>query len=549
MNRYKPRYKIAFQSKSKVWPYKDSRLRRFFNIRGRKLVRRGFFKRYVLVFNNMKWTIARRYIRPYMRRRKAVRRRFRNAFYNKQQLRAFHGKVKETAFRKNFQKYLNSGANRNRSFFASLERRLDMFFFRMRLLPTIFACNQYILQHGVLVNRGIERSPNALLRPGDVVSLDVLHWKSFYVYFRQRLKYRLYGKRISLKRKFSRLKKKTWGIRRLLKLRKWVFLLKQKRVFLDLLILKSTKRFLNSYKIFRKIWEKMALRILEWKPWTISSNYSKEEWKTFLLNALNNRKRVLSEFNKFLFLEKQRRKLFYNVYSTWKQDFNTKSKQSSQFKLKFKFSDLTKEKKKAKTKKILFFSKTKKLKNKNFIKTVIYALGMLFQSYSNWLTIKLKFRIEESRFYYFILFFLSSIFSKQYDLTKIKNLIKSREILMVRKTIFWRKKLLSYYNLFFHRFVREKTLKSFFKSNPKLDKKTLRGNLLTYFLIRHQRRLKQTIRIPRLKKVHWAIPSYMYFDARTLRAVLLYQPTAKQIHYSFKCSLSGIASFYKSLAL
>jgi len=70
-NVYKPRYKIAFQAKNKIWPYKSSRLRRFFNIRGRKLVRRGKFKREVVVFNNMKWTIARRYIRPHMRRRKA----------------------------------------------------------------------------------------------------------------------------------------------------------------------------------------------------------------------------------------------------------------------------------------------------------------------------------------------------------------------------------------------------------------------------------------------------------------------------------------------
>jgi len=129
MNIYKPRYKIAFQAKNKIWPYKDSRLRRFFNIRGRKLVRRGFFKRYVVVLNNMKWTIARRYIRPYMRRRKAARRRFRNAFYTKQQLRAFHGKIKEEKFRNFFKKYLTHGVNRNLSFFAALERRLDIFFF------------------------------------------------------------------------------------------------------------------------------------------------------------------------------------------------------------------------------------------------------------------------------------------------------------------------------------------------------------------------------------------------------------------------------------
>jgi ribosomal protein S4 len=110
-----------------------------------------------------------------MRRRKAVRRRFRDAFYKKQQLRAFHGKIKELAFRKNFQRFLISGTNRNKSFFASLERRLDMFFFRMRLLPTIFACNQYILQHGVQVNKGFEYSPSALIRTGDTISLPIKH--------------------------------------------------------------------------------------------------------------------------------------------------------------------------------------------------------------------------------------------------------------------------------------------------------------------------------------------------------------------------------------
>ncbi len=110
-----------------------------------------------------------------MRRRKAVRRRFRDAFYRKQQLKAFHGKIKEHAFRKNFQKYLVSGVNRNKSFFSSLERRLDIFFFRMRLLPTIFACNQYILQHGILINEGVNKSPNALLNVGDIVSFNYAH--------------------------------------------------------------------------------------------------------------------------------------------------------------------------------------------------------------------------------------------------------------------------------------------------------------------------------------------------------------------------------------
>jgi len=64
-----------------------------------------------------------------MRRRKAVRRRFRNAFYNKQQLRAYFGQIQEEKFRNFFKKYVTTGTLRNSSFFTVLERRLDVFFF------------------------------------------------------------------------------------------------------------------------------------------------------------------------------------------------------------------------------------------------------------------------------------------------------------------------------------------------------------------------------------------------------------------------------------
>lgn len=43
--------------------------------------------------------------------------------------------------------------------------------FRARLLPTIFACHQYIHHLGLSVNGALEFSPQAILRPGDVVSL------------------------------------------------------------------------------------------------------------------------------------------------------------------------------------------------------------------------------------------------------------------------------------------------------------------------------------------------------------------------------------------
>jgi hypothetical protein len=110
-----------------------------------------------------------------MRRRKARKRRYRDAFYNKQKLRLFYGKIKETRFRTFYQKYLINSVNRNRSFFAALERRLDIFFFRSRLLPTIFACNQYIHHYGLSVNKKLEYSSHILLNPGDTISISKTH--------------------------------------------------------------------------------------------------------------------------------------------------------------------------------------------------------------------------------------------------------------------------------------------------------------------------------------------------------------------------------------
>jgi small subunit ribosomal protein S4 len=97
--------------------------------------------------------------------------RYRNSFYAKQQLRAFYGEVKETVFRNFYKKYLQSVTLRNKSFFSGLESRLDILFFRRRLLPTIFSCRQFIQHQGLEVNSIVEKSPRALIRTGDRISV------------------------------------------------------------------------------------------------------------------------------------------------------------------------------------------------------------------------------------------------------------------------------------------------------------------------------------------------------------------------------------------
>lgn len=141
----------------------------------------------MLVATSIKWLAVRRSRRPArvssgIRRIKSasdnktafgrpLKQRYRDRFYAKQQLRLFHGEIKETVFRNFFKTHLKSVAVRTKSFFAGLESRLDIILFRIRLLPTIFACRQFINHQGLEVNSVIQKSPRSLVSTGDRVSL------------------------------------------------------------------------------------------------------------------------------------------------------------------------------------------------------------------------------------------------------------------------------------------------------------------------------------------------------------------------------------------
>jgi ribosomal protein S4 len=89
----------------------------------------------------------------------------------KQKLRFFHGKRKEETFRNLFKTHLNRISLNTNSFFTALESRLDRIFFRIRLLPTIFACHQFIHYHGLEVNNSLEHSPRKEIKIGDILSV------------------------------------------------------------------------------------------------------------------------------------------------------------------------------------------------------------------------------------------------------------------------------------------------------------------------------------------------------------------------------------------
>jgi len=234
VNIYKPRYAIAHTAKSKVWPYKNSYLRRFFALRARRVQRGGLFRRCVLVATTMKWTRARRFIRPSRQSSGSKstpssnktafgsprKRRYSYRFYRKQQLRHFHGKIKENAFRRFFRTHLNTVGSRAHSFFSALESRLDRVFFRRRLLPTVYSCNQFIHHYGLELNNKLEHSPRALVSVGDRVSVPVGVWKPFYWDLFCRVYYRRWGLYVRRRRLRARVKKTLFRSKPLLSIQK-----------------------------------------------------------------------------------------------------------------------------------------------------------------------------------------------------------------------------------------------------------------------------------------------------------------------------------------
>jgi len=94
-------------------------------------------------------------------------------------------------------------------------------------------------------------------------------------------------------------------------------------------------------------------------------------------------------------------------------------------------------------------------------------------------------------------------------------------------------------------FWHKKIIKDSKKEKNKKDIKIKRSSLFYYLKYRKYKKRKRRTS-PRLKVIHWYIPSYIHFDTKTMLAIYLYNPLPEEIYYSFKCSLPKIYSFYKS---
>jgi small subunit ribosomal protein S4 len=61
------------------------------------------------------------------------------------------------------------------SFLNSLENRVDMVLFRMRLLPTVYAAHQYVDHQGVYINGRFLNVAGYTMKIGDIVNLKKEH--------------------------------------------------------------------------------------------------------------------------------------------------------------------------------------------------------------------------------------------------------------------------------------------------------------------------------------------------------------------------------------
>lgn len=215
------KYRICFQTKNKVWIYKNSRLRNFYRIRNRIVLDSTKMGKQFLITKNMKWTVARRKMVPYFWSKSRFYFFYKNLFFTKQRLKSFYGGLKEYQIRNIFKNTWNKEHNfRTNVFIGALEQRLGMVMFRMRLLPTIFACNQLVRHHGILVNNNLISLPSFRVKVGDFISIPKDYWFIFYNFIFERLRHRFWGQSLLVWRKefflrkiqFYRLRKKNFYV-------------------------------------------------------------------------------------------------------------------------------------------------------------------------------------------------------------------------------------------------------------------------------------------------------------------------------------------------
>lgn len=493
-NIYKPRYKVCYQTNNKVWIYKNSRLRKIYNIRSKIILRKSWKYKKIMVTKNMKWTIVRRFMVPYSKMRINFLYNYKNTLQLKQQLKKFYGKLKEHQLRTLFKKSWNKEQYFKRNIFiSSLEQRLDMVVYRMRILPTIFSSHQLIDHQGVLVNNQLVTIPGYKVKIGDIVSIKKNLWPIFYDVIYYKLKKRFFGQNLLI-----------WRKRLLLN-----------KVQSSLTSKKNQFRY-NLYFIKEYSYNKKRFKVLNhfiYMQYLFFKSLKKEE--KYTNDLINNKQILFYKLLNYILLNKINKELNI-IKMNIKKLFNWTNKNYLNI-----FNIMIK-------------------KNYYISKMFLLLICLINEQNLNWKFEKNKqiiinnnlLNIESKNKTLLLLIFnknkLKDNFYNNYEY-KQKNLLKK-----FRR--FLKKKYNKVFKLNYHI--------SLSNRRPLFNKRSLR-------LIRNLKyqKKKKTHFSDRCLKHHWYTPNYLEVDYKTLRASFLYYPTNAEVFYGFPCSFDKIISFYKERAL
>ena len=489
-NIYKPRLKICYQTKNKVWIYKNSRLRKFYNIRHKVILRNHWSYKKTIATKNMKWTVARRTMVPYNKKRINFLYNYKNTLYLKQQLKNFYGKIREYQLRNIFKQSWNQKQSFKRNvFISSLEQRLDMVVYRTRVLPTIFSCHQLIDHQGVFVNNELITIPGYRIKIGDIVSLKKNFWVIFYNIILKKLKKRLMGKNLSIKRKYTYFT----TFQRILKKKKYFFK-KKYHFFFETEYKHNLKKlkYLNKYLIYRikylkkfnsKGYTNDELEITKnLRYWVVINIY--RELKIIKLNLnkykfRKNKRKFLKAFNFFLKKIYKLNKIFLIINHIIKKE--------------------------------VINQRTNYLINTVYKNNTIPALN------------KAK--------------MIASSLDEKINYNKdLDNKFKEKNSLLIKQ-----------YEKFLMKFHR-KIYKLNYNSNINENKIRYKFGIYHIKQLKYLKKKKNNF-LNKSFKHHWYTPNYLEVDYKTLRTSFIRYPKEEEVVYGFSCSFNQIISFYKEHAL
>lgn len=234
---------MVLKLNSKIIPYKNSRLSKFNDIRGRKYLRKGYWHRQYLKLKNLKWITKRRFLRSQKKWKKSNKNfKFNNAIIQRKSFLLFYGKYNFSNFKRIlFLNYKKSRLNKLNSFLKSFEFRISTVLFRMKLFPTIFSSHFFVKTNGIFINGNKTTSTSTLVKVGDILSVPKKYWFFFLYIFEYKI-YKRLSRLISL---FNRKKKMYKKYYLLSYYNKRKFLTKKKFTLLENLNYKKESKLIN----------------------------------------------------------------------------------------------------------------------------------------------------------------------------------------------------------------------------------------------------------------------------------------------------------------